>query len=101
MQAQYAGEQTLNTKPDTEVVKILGKEYQVACTPAERDSLSGAARNLDKLMREIRGSGSVIGLERIAIMAALNLSHELLETEQKLDQEVLHRLNSKLDNALK
>lgn len=110
MQAQYAGELTLNTKPDTEVVKILDKEYRVACTPAERESLTTAARQLDKMMRDIRNGGSVIGLERMAVMAALNLSHELLESkrqqnnhqiEQKLDQEALHRLSSKLDEALK
>lgn len=110
MQAQYAGEPILSTKPETEAVKLLDKEYQVACTPEERDSLLHAARKLDGLMRDIRGSGNVIGLERIAIMAALNLSHDLIETQrqqlnnqsaQQVDRETLNRLQDKLEQALK
>lgn len=85
-------------------VKILDKEYQVACPPGEKDALLQAAHNLDERMRNIRNGGSVIGLERIAVMAALNLSHELLEASKgnlpAMDDETLQRLSDKVDNAL-
>ena len=60
-------------------VAVLGKELTVACPPEERDSLIAAARYLDGKMREISDSGKVIGAERCALMAGLNISHELLQ----------------------
>lgn len=60
-------------------VKILDKEYQVSCAQDEVDALTASARYLDEQMRSIRESGKVFGLDRIAVMAALNLAHELLE----------------------
>ena len=89
---------------ETVFVKILDKDYQVACPPEEKHALLQAAANLDKRMREIRGSGNVIGLERIAVMAALNLSHELLVSEDQAksapsDQE-LAKLADKIDSVL-
>ncbi len=62
---------------ETVSVHILGKDYQVACPDEERDSLIRAAAELDHRMKTIRQSGTVIGVERIAVMAALNLAHEL------------------------
>jgi cell division protein ZapA len=59
-------------------VKILEKEYQVGCTPDDRAALLESAELLNARMREIRDSGRVVGLERIAIMAALNIASELL-----------------------
>jgi cell division protein ZapA len=88
---------------DTVFVKILDKEYQVACPREEREALLDAANNLDECMREIRASGSVIGLERIAVMAALNLSHEVLQANPKPktdDEEALRRLTDRVDQAL-
>lgn len=61
-------------------VNIMGREFKVACSEEEREGLIEAVNYLDKKMREIRDTGKVIGVERIAIMAALNLSHELLTT---------------------
>jgi cell division protein ZapA len=61
-------------------VTILDKEYQVACPPEQQADLLLSARHLDEQMRAIRSTGKVIGLERIAVMAALNISHELLQT---------------------
>lgn len=87
-------------------VSILDKSYQVACPPEEHDALIRAANELDARMRAIRSSGSIIGLERIAVMAALNLSHELLQTSKSLstskpiDQDALERIAKKLDHAL-
>jgi cell division protein ZapA len=62
-------------------VMIMGREFTVSCTDEERQGLLDAVNYLDKKMREIRDSGKVVGLERIAIMAALNLSHEVLNTK--------------------
>jgi cell division protein ZapA len=62
-------------------VTIMGREFTVSCTDDERQGLMDAVNYLDKKMREIRDSGKVVGLERIAIMAALNLSHEVLNTK--------------------
>lgn len=59
-------------------VSILGKEFMVACPEEEREALNLAARHLDEQMRRIQESGKVLGVERCAIMAALNLCNELL-----------------------
>jgi len=61
-------------------VSIMGREFRVSCTEDEYEGLMSAVSYLDKKMREIRESGKVIGVERIAIMAALNIAHELLTT---------------------
>lgn len=61
-------------------VNIMGREFKVSCADDEREGLISAVNYLDKKMREIRDTGKVIGIERIAIMAALNLAHELLTT---------------------
>lgn len=60
------------------IVRILGKEYKVACEAGEEDELLASARYLDNRMREIRNTGKVIGSERIAVITALNIAHELL-----------------------
>jgi len=59
-------------------VTILGREYRVACKESEREELQQAVQFLDRRMREIRDSGKVAGTERIAVMAALNIAHDLL-----------------------
>ena len=94
-------------RPNTVSVDILDKEYQVACPPNEELALANAARYLDQHMRDIRSTGKVIGLERVAIMAALNISHELLalksgdnSIESSEEQERLSALNSQLDEVL-
>ncbi len=92
---------------ETVFVKILDKEYQVACPREERQALVESAQLLDERMKAIRGTGAVIGLERIAVMAALNLSHELLQAKNSspgtggsANQNDLLRLNEKLDRSL-
>jgi cell division protein ZapA len=62
-------------------VSIMGREFTVSCTDEERQGLLDAVNYLDKKMHDIRDSGKVVGVERIAIMAALNLSHEVLNTK--------------------
>jgi cell division protein ZapA len=59
-------------------VKILEKEYQIACPAEERKALIDSAELLNGKMREIRDSGKVVGLDRIAVMAALNMANDLL-----------------------
>ena len=59
-------------------VSIMGREFKVSCTDEERAGLMTAVNYLDKKMREINDAGKVVGVERIAVMAALNLAHELL-----------------------
>ena len=61
-------------------VAIMGREFRVACPEDEQDALLASVDYLDRKMREIRDNGKVIGVERIAIMAALNITHELLNT---------------------
>lgn len=88
---------------ETVVVQILDKDYQVSCPPEERNALLQSALLLDERMRTIRRGGAVIGLERIAVMAALNLSHELLQAKSApptLDTGELSRLHTKLDRTL-
>jgi len=85
-------------------VSILDKEYQVACSDDERHDLMRAAAELDSRMRTVRKSGSIVGLERIAIMVALNLCHELQRTGNSADaaetEKALKRMKDKLSEAL-
>ena len=85
-------------------VAILGKDFMVACPENKRAALIEAAAYLDKKMREIHGSGKVIGTERTAIMAALNIAHELIELRGGgVPDEVgrkLRFLQNKIDAAL-
>ncbi len=86
-------------------VSLLDKDYQVACPVDEQEALFRAARHLDQRLRAIRDQGSIIGLERIAIMAALNLSFELQTTQSKsssgaLSEELISSLTETVDKAL-
>ena len=76
-----------STKPDAVSVNILGKDYRIACAPDEEKALQKAAGLLDTRMKEIRQAGKVIGIDRIAVMAALNLAHDLLSKELRIDSE--------------
>jgi cell division protein ZapA len=66
-----------NARSVTLDVTILGREFKVACKEDERDDLMEAVALLDKRMKEIRDSGKVSGADRIAVMAGLNIAHEL------------------------
>jgi cell division protein ZapA len=58
-------------------IRLLDREYTVGCEPDERDSLLSAAKLLDSKMREVRGGNRMAALDRVAVLAALNLAHEL------------------------
>lgn len=76
-------------------IRILDKEYQVACPASERTDLLDSAEILNEKMREIRDSGRVVGLDRIAVMAALNMANDLLRAQARdklLEGDVSDRL---------
>jgi cell division protein ZapA len=91
-------------KPVT--VKILDKEYLISCSEEEREPLRTAVTSLNVKMLDMKNSGRVIGSERIAVMTALNLAHELLAYKQENDDytssvdTTVQRLQSKIDEAL-
>jgi cell division protein ZapA len=84
----------------------MGKEYKIACDPDEQDDLIRSAQQLDIQMRKMRDAGKVSGSDRIAVMAALNLAHELqlMKTQNALLNrnlnECLAKLSKKIENAL-
>lgn len=87
-------------------VIIMGKEYKIACDPAEQDNLINCAAELDAQMRKMRDSGRIAGAERIAVMTALNLANELKSIKnQKIDtnpaiSENISELVKKIENVL-
>ena len=83
-------------------VSILDRDYLVACPSGQEKQLTEAAATLNAKMQEIRDTGKVFGIERIAVMAALNLTHELLKArpENENDRSAIARLVDKLDAFL-
>jgi len=86
-------------------VAIMGREFRIACPEDEKEGLLQAVSFLDRKMREIRETGKVIGLERIAIMAALNITHDYLSARPPAADDgaaraKLEHLNKLLDAAL-
>lgn len=87
-------------------IRLLDREYTVGCTPEERDSLAAAARLLDGKMREVRGSNRMAALDRVAVLAALNLAHELQQLREDADSRdrelsrALADLQRKIDTLL-
>ena len=84
-------------------VRIHDREFTVGVEPGERDSLVAAATLLDSRMRELRGSNRMAALDRVAVLTALNLAHELLQLRTQAEQRdqainrTLGELNRKLD----
>jgi cell division protein ZapA len=84
-------------------IRILDREYTVGVDPEQRDSLLAAARMLENKMREVRGSNRMAAVDRVAVLAALNLAHELemMRNEQSVrEREIVRTLadmNRKLD----
>ena len=76
-------------------VRILDKEYQVACPASERTNLLDSAEILNAKMREIRDSGRIVGLDRIAVMAALNMANDLIHANAR-DQELEGGISNRL-----
>ncbi|HNP63911.1 MAG TPA: cell division protein ZapA [Woeseiaceae bacterium] len=76
-------------------VRILDKEYQVACPASERTNLLDSAEILNAKMREIRDTGRIVGLDRIAVMAALNMANDLIHANAR-DQELEGGISNRL-----
>ena len=83
------------SKAEALTVTIMGKEYRVACPEEEKANLIASADLLNEKLDEIKAQGSVIGTERIAIMAALNMSHEILHNQSISDEH--DDLNSRIE----
>ena len=87
-------------------VRVLDREYTVGVQPGERDGLLAAARMLESRMREIRGNNRMVALDRLAVLAALNLAHELQQLRQQHEDQqrelaaTLETLNRRLDGLL-
>lgn len=96
----------MSTPLETLHVTILDRDYGVSCPAEEVEDLRTSARLLDERMREIRKSGKIVGIERIAVMAALNIAHELIKAKAELNsydritEKHLSRLNDKIERAL-
>ncbi|MDH5388065.1 MAG: cell division protein ZapA [Gammaproteobacteria bacterium] len=87
-------------------IKILEKEYRVACPADEKENLLASANMLNEKLNEIKNKGSVIGTERIAVMAALNMSHELLNGRALVEEHAelndrIDSLSEKIDNSMR
>jgi len=95
-----------NTNMHPVSIKILGKEYRIACSENEQETLLRSAQELDEQMREIRDTGAVNGADRIAVIAALNLTHELHQIQNKSAHSKggisaqLANLRHKIENVL-
>ncbi|MFI3191171.1 hypothetical protein BCS42_02535 [Crenothrix sp. D3] len=96
----------MSQKPQPVSLTIMGKEYKIACDPDEQDDLIRSAHQLDAQMSKMRDAGKVSGSDRIAVMAALNLAHELqlMKTQNALLtrnlNECLVKLSKKIENVL-
>jgi cell division protein ZapA len=94
------------SEAQTVTVSILDKDYQINCEPDEVAALRQSAQYLDDKMREIKSSSNVFGLDRLAVMAALNIANDLISQTQKTDRVVasqegeIQSLTGKLDRAI-
>lgn len=95
-------------KQDANAVKImiLDKEYMVSCPDDEKEALDASVRHLTEKMSEIRSSGKVVGIDRIAVMAGLNLAHEAIQSGSAISSSEdstgvrLRELNTRIEDAL-
>ena len=86
-------------------VSILDREFMFAAPAEEREGLLESARQLDARMREIRDAGKIVGMDRIAIMAALNITHEMLQAQNNAAgaeaiETRLRALDARIDDYL-
>ena len=81
-------------------IKIFDKEYKIACKPHEKESLIASARYLDQKMNEVKSSHKIIGADRIAVMAALNIANEYLQSENLHTLSKVKGMADKVESAL-
>ena len=91
---------------DTVNISILGRDYQISCPPSEEEALRKSAKYLDKQMSKVKSRGSTLAYEKVAVMAALNICHELLQQSQEAENsdstlvEKIQTLQEKVEMAL-
>lgn len=96
----------MNDQSTAVQVKILDKEYQVNCPPSDQEALMKSARYLDENMRKIKSRGNIHGAEKIAVMAALNITHDMLRKNRMINEnrhvttQQVKGLEDKIDMAL-
>ena len=96
----------MSEKPIPVSAKILDKEYTISCPPDEHAALLASVQHVDEKMREIRSGSKIIGAERLAVMAAINIAHEMLLSKHQvanIDMDVITRLDdlqSKIHQSL-
>jgi cell division protein ZapA len=97
----------MNKEPSAVKIYILDKEYLVACPEEEQEALLASARYLNDKMVDIRESGKVVGIDRIAVMTALNLAHEVIDADAAGGANRLNaygsrirKLNSRIEETL-
>ena len=96
----------MSEKSTSVQVKILDKEYQVNCPPSDQEALMKSARYLDENMRKIKERGNIHGGEKIAVMAALNITHDMLKKNRLINEtrhvtaQQIKQLEDKIDVAL-
>ncbi|MGD8941242.1 MAG: cell division protein ZapA [Gammaproteobacteria bacterium] len=81
-------------------IKIFDKEYKIACLPHEKESLIASARYLDQKMNEVKTTHKIIGADRIAVMAALNIANEYLQSENLQSLSKIKGMADKVESAL-
>ena len=74
-------------EPVRVTIRILDKEFIIVCPPSERDDLLQSAQLLDAKMKEVRDTGKVVGLDRVAVIAALNMANELVKLRAEVPQQ--------------
>jgi cell division protein ZapA len=96
----------MNKQADAIKIQILDKEYLVTCPDEERDELIASAKHLSAKMSQIRSSGKVVGIDRIAVMAGLNLAHDAIRAgyldneHTQSTAERLEKLNTRIEETL-
>ena len=95
----------MSSESDAIKIQILDKEYLVACPSGEKEALLSSAKLLSDKMAEIRESGKVVGVDRIAVMAGLNIAHDAIESNADVAaaediSRRTRRLNAQLDETL-
>lgn len=96
----------MSDSPKPITVRILDQDFRIACEPGEEDGLLSAARHLNQRMQDLRSTGKVIGAERIAIMVALNLTHDFLQLNEATTESAttlnrrLKHMRERVESAL-
>ncbi|SFX39485.1 cell division protein ZapA [Marinospirillum alkaliphilum] len=92
----------MSSDKNTTEITLLDRKYLIACPPEEQDDLLRSAQYLNRKLMEIRQGGKILSLDRLVIMAALNITHELLKNDenQRSSTSRIQRLNDQMDNAI-